>query len=127
VKPLFHIALALLMQVSTIGISVSKHYCGTMLQSVAVMEKAPGCCEAEADMPSDCCHDETTVLGSDEDFLAYSLTFHLKVPLDVAFPSDLPLPLLGESAWDAAPVAYLHYQPPLLTPDIPVRVQSFLL
>ena len=60
-----HIALSLLLLVSTVGMTVSKHYCGNSLVSVSISgnSEESSCCDME-----NCCHSETQIFQLKEDF-----------------------------------------------------------
>ena len=60
-----HIILAVLLMISTMGMAVSKHYCGDDLVSVSMFEEAETCC---GDMG--CCHTENEFFQVKEDFSA---------------------------------------------------------
>jgi hypothetical protein len=62
-KKVSHIILSALLLFSTIGMVVSKHYCGTTLISIAVDKEAESCCG-----DADCCHNENQYFNLDEDF-----------------------------------------------------------
>ncbi|HEN20588.1 MAG TPA: hypothetical protein ENN86_01095 [Desulfobacteraceae bacterium] len=62
-RKLTHIAISALLLIATAGITVSKHYCGDDLMSVAVMNTPDACCDLES-----CCHNETQVFMLDNDF-----------------------------------------------------------
>jgi len=64
-KRFSHISLSLLLLVSTVGIAVSKHYCGDALVDVAFNKNADSCCDDGA-----CCNNETLLYQLDEDFSA---------------------------------------------------------
>ncbi len=52
-KRVSHIFLSALLLISTMGMAVSKHYCGENLVSVSLFEEADSCCG-----DTDCCHNE---------------------------------------------------------------------
>lgn len=64
-KRFSHISLSLLLLISTVGIGVSKHYCGDALVDIAFNEEAKSCCDDGA-----CCSNETMVYQLNEDFSA---------------------------------------------------------
>ncbi len=62
-KRISHITLSLLLLVSTMGMTVSKHFCGGSLVSVSVLGDDDSCCDM-----GNCCHNETQVYQVKEDF-----------------------------------------------------------
>jgi len=62
-KKVSHSILSALLLFSTIGMVVSKHYCGTTLVSIAVDKEADSCCG-----DADCCHNENQYYNLEEDF-----------------------------------------------------------
>lgn len=63
-KKISHIALMSLILVTTMGMTVSKHYCGDSLKSVGVLSAPDRCCE----VPSGCCHNESFTIKVEDDF-----------------------------------------------------------
>ena len=63
-KRISHIILSFVLLVSTMGMAVSKHYCGEDLISVSVFNSEnDACCDMD-----DCCHDEAHFFKVQEDF-----------------------------------------------------------
>lgn len=62
-KKIGHIILSCLLLVTTMGMAVSKHYCGGELISVSVFDEADNCCDMDG-----CCENETQVFQVKEDF-----------------------------------------------------------
>ncbi|TKG94202.1 hypothetical protein EYV94_13015 [Puteibacter caeruleilacunae] len=63
VKKASHIILTMLLLISTIGLAVSKHYCGGELISTAIFTEAESCCDSD-----NCCNNQTEVFQFDEDY-----------------------------------------------------------
>jgi hypothetical protein len=68
-KRISHIVLSVLLLASTMGLTISKHYCGDSLISISVLIEAESCCET-----GDCCHDETNFYQVDDDFSQASVS-----------------------------------------------------
>jgi hypothetical protein len=71
----------LVFMVATMGMTISRHYCGNTLRSVDVFSTADNCCN----IPAGCCQDKTTTVSVDHDFSMplsnYDLsTFVLELP-----------------------------------------------
>ncbi len=75
-KQFSHIILSLLLLISTMGMTVSKHYCGDNLVSVSLYEKTDNCCGEMG-----CCHTNS---------------LHFQVKEDFSVPVVLTSPLLAE-------------------------------
>lgn len=55
--------MAIVLMVTTMGITIHQHYCGTRLVKTTLFHPPASCCE----MP-DCCHDESVTLSLKTDF-----------------------------------------------------------
>ena len=80
-----HIILTILLLTTTIGLSVSKHYCGSRLVDVSINSEAELCCD---DMDnSNCCHNETEYFQLKEDLVTpVSLENTRIAGFDILFP-----------------------------------------
>ena len=72
-----HIIFSILLLLTTMGLTISKHYCGGNLVSTSVFVEADSCCN-----DSDCCNNETEFFQLDEDFSLVSVS---KVPQTAEF------------------------------------------
>lgn len=63
VKKISHIILSCLLLIATMGMAVSKHYCGGELVSVSLYGQDNHCCDM-----GDCCQNETHIYQMKEDF-----------------------------------------------------------
>ncbi len=70
-KKISHIIFIPLLLVTTMGMTVSKHYCGSSLESVRVLSSPQPCCE----IPTGCCHDESFSIKITDNFSAVSYAF----------------------------------------------------
>ncbi len=68
-KKFSHIILSVLLLVSTMGVTISKHYCGDSFISTSVFTEAESCCG-----DSDCCHNDTSFYQLDEDYSLASIS-----------------------------------------------------
>lgn len=80
-----HIVLVLLLLITTMGFSVSKHYCGSRLVEVSINSEAEPCCN---DMgTSNCCHNETEYFQLKEDLVKpVSFENNQIAGFDILFP-----------------------------------------
>lgn len=124
-KTLIHTVLAALLLISTMGVSVNKHYCHGHLIGVTVLGTPSGCCDGKVKMPKGCCEDEVDFHQVEDDFVSTSFLldgsiYFAVLPLAVDFAE----PDLSEGFQQPE---YLNYKPPLLHPDVQVWVQTFLI
>lgn len=75
IKKAIHIVLSSILLISTIGVTVSKHYSGAQLYSVALFGEADSCCEGSCD----CCSDEISYYHLEGDYFQSS-TIELQNP-----------------------------------------------
>lgn len=71
-KKASHIFLSTLLLITTVGLAISKHYCGGEWVSTSVFTEAESCCDS-----GDCCKNESETYQLDEDF---SLSSVIVVP-----------------------------------------------
>ena len=114
--------MALLVLLSTLFITIEKHYCADRLVDVAVFSKAKSCCSASESSKSEskkdgCCKNETDLLvGQDELSLTKTQTL-TSVPK--AFVLSLAYVYGGFIEEEKEPnVVFDHYSPPKLFEDI---------
>jgi len=67
-RKIAHIVLAFLLLTTTIGFTVSKHYCGSRLVEISINYEAESCCDDLG--TSNCCHNETEYFQLKEDFVS---------------------------------------------------------
>ena len=91
-RKISHIILSLILLVSTMGLTIDKHYCGTRLVSVSILNDTDPCCD-----PGDgCCHDdsETYKLSVDYTLSQSDIDFN-QAPIVLPALSFLYVPLFG--------------------------------
>ena len=82
-RKLINIIVSLLLLTTTVGFSISKHYCGDELISISVSHEAESCC----DMNSGCCHNETEVYQLNNIFVISPVLDNNSVNhIDLLFP-----------------------------------------
>lgn len=138
--------LALLVLMTSVGWVVDMHYCAGQLKSVNWLGKAKSChqkaqakpekrCPHHQKMMMDegyssgekkCCKNKTFYFHADQDtdipaseFMMEKQAQHFLLAYFIAFGPSLTI--------ERDIPAYTHYRPPLISRDIPVLVQSFLL
>jgi len=130
------VAMALLIGMTSIGMTINMHFCGGSLRSVSLLQGSDSCCSAakscdnfKETTPSDdkkCCDNQLLQVQSDDDFIIDQV----KVISDIEVVSSLAtnsqaFDHLNISLYNAAD--FQHYKPPLIPRDIPVLFESFLL
>lgn len=124
-KKLIHVCLALLLLVSTTGVSISKHYCGNILLDVSIYADAVSCSDG-MEMPVDCCQDITNHFSVEADFQFQQTNLNLDPP--VTLVNFLAYIFIPQSYADHAKKPWLTEKPPsLFEPEIYIRVHSFLI
>lgn len=114
------------MLISTIGISITRHYCGEVLSEVYLSSAEKTCCEKKA--PVDCCHSESDQISISDAFKIQSvINYELKTNLPVI--ADLSL---IESVISIELSSYSQLTPfsdtsPPLPEDFQVAFQVFLI
>ena len=125
-KKLHYILFAVFFTVLTVGASVSKHYSGGDLYSVALFGEADSCCEE----PCDCCDDESEVIQFTADYV-----FSISANLDHSITSNdlltdyasIVLPYT-ESVIDNGRIIYRSdIHPPRETSTYLSQIQTYLL
>ena len=72
-KTFVSILLATLVLVSTSGVAVTKHFCGTSVASVSVLgDGGCSCVGTHAENKNNCCHSDREFFQVDDDFVATS-------------------------------------------------------
>jgi hypothetical protein len=74
-RKISHIIITLLLVILTMGVSVSKHYCGGRLVEVSVFSNMTAGCQEEAGTCSmgHCCHNEHQVIQMQEKYVISSI------------------------------------------------------
>lgn len=128
---ILNVILAMLLLLSTSGVTLHKHYCMGELENIAVFQKAKSCLEKlgidkEGSCSMKCCEDV------EEEFKVTNLN---KVVSNInLIPQWQILAIFTYLSVDFDLLAifktntsYLNYKPPLIDEDISVLIQSFLL
>ncbi|MDH3710413.1 MAG: hypothetical protein OER04_11020 [Cyclobacteriaceae bacterium] len=124
------ICLALLLMVSTSGLTINKHYCLGFLKDISILHEASSCMAEmnlqEEECPMECC-EETSESVMVDDFKQAGFNTNLAPDLKlIAVISHF----LADAQLISSEISHNHFQyysPPLIDRDIPIMVQSFLL
>lgn len=123
--------MALLVLLSTLSITIEKHYCANTLVDVAVFTKVKSCCSASSStkpkaVEGSCCKNETDlVVGQDELTLTKPESFNPTQQLFVVAMAHVFSSQTLESATEKPD--FSAYTPPDLRKDIHVLNEVFLI
>lgn len=111
---------------STIGMSVSKHFCGEYLMQKSIIVQVDPCCDSEQ-MPEGCCHDELDNYSVEDDFQLTEITYNQElIPINsYIFTNILQLSTPMDNVVFNA--ALKESPPPIPDTEIYIQVQSFLI
>ena len=125
-KKSLYIIFTLFFTVITVGVSISRHYSGDELYSIALYGEADSCCE----VPMDCCDDESDVIQFRVDYLntPQESLDHQEIILDL-FSDIYSLELLSyDNDEDILRVIYpLDAHPPREQATYLAETQAYLL
>lgn len=120
VRKVAHIVITVILLVSTTGITVTRHYCGSNLRSSTLIGEPESCCDTPG-----CCHNEKEHFKIDENFALSAFLFDFD-PIMETVPQlfetvsvDIPVRVKGDIFSDRP-------SPPLLR-SLLVSHQTFLL
>ena len=120
-KKASHIVLSLLLLSSTMGLTISAHYCGENLKSISVVNDADSCC----DIPDGCCHDESGTFRINDDFA--SSTFNFESRLIVSLTLDYTIPIIEELSAKYFPISTFIEPPPHPLKQVLSTIQVYIL
>lgn len=111
---------------STAGISVSRHYCGDFLMDSAILFEAEACGDM-GDMPMDCCHDEIDHFELQDEFQTTQISIDVNPTFQII---ELDIPQYSQALLSPEKQTISFFDPPsppLITGNIYMRIQSFLI
>jgi len=127
VRKSLQIASIALILLTSAGIRIGFHYCGKLLQDVALFGETKPCCGG-MEMPSGCCHDEKLEIKSDDGNTSQLVS---NLGFVGVFISEMEFPILDFSLQfhnaQSNFIAHLDKDRPPTGDDIVVFVQSFLI
>jgi hypothetical protein len=110
-----HIILSILLLFATIGLTISKHYCGGNHVSTSIFGEAEPCCDSD-----DCCKNETESYQLDENYSSVSIS---EVPQSTKFQLvDLTILIFDHTKFNLESINdfFVANSPP------PLKIQTFL-
>ena len=121
-KKISHVFLALLVAVTSMGMTVSKHYCGSTYDSFSIYSTPESCCEG----PCDQCHNETMTIKIKDDFSITSFDFNFTQVANL-LPAEIQI-LHTETTEEASSfIISRHTPPPLTVQRVLSNLQTFRL
>jgi hypothetical protein len=127
VRKILQIASISLILFTSTGMTIGFHYCGKLLQDVALFGKTKPCCGG-MEMPSGCCHDDKLEIKADNYNAAQLISNVGFVPVliyAIAFPV-LDFSIHFQNSQSTF-LTHLDKDRPPTGADIVIRVQSFLI
>ena len=125
-KKILSIALTLLLLLSTIGVTVSRHYCESFLIETSLMASIGDACDSDMPMDDDSCSDDHQHYGVDSPLFLQTFNFDFSASIEW---NSTPVVLIQIIELKNLPISefYADIDPPPSEPDIYTKVQSFLL
>ena len=129
-RKITHTLLAVLILLSTTGVTMHQHHCLGRLQSVSYNEHAPNCLgeqnTRESSCPMDCCEDTHQEFRVDN-LNNVSFNFDLHPVLYLAGMDNEVSLLLVKKVLIGRKTSYAHYKPPIPDRDVQTMIQTFLI
>ena len=125
-RKLLNISFTFLLLATTTGFTVSSHYCGGNLVSIAIDKDPKPCCDNEQ---GNCCHNESEHFQLKEDFIAPATGFDVEpsIPVDLEI---IPVFLLNNTIQVRHSEDFICFtdtpSPPKIQ-DVLSRLQTYLL
>ena len=116
-----HIVVTLLLLISTMGITLSAHYCGDNLKSVSVLADPDSCCN----IPDGCCHDESETFKIEDEFASSSIHFEPKLVLTQVL--EYFIPSIEDLSATHFRVRVIDEPPPPTTQQVLSNLQVYIL
>ncbi|MFT4759157.1 MAG: hypothetical protein ACI9XO_003495 [Paraglaciecola sp.] len=133
IAKILHILFAFLVLLSSIGITVKKHYCQNKLENVSFLPtssccktaKHHACKKSDTDCKKGCCSNELEYIHLDQDFQVQKVNaFSLdQIKIAAIFTAVFEVDLTHITAIKN----YTNYKPPIIRSDISVLFQVFRL
>ena len=125
-KKISGISLALLLLVATIGVTVSRHYCGSILVDTSFLSPIADACDMDMPMDADDCEDDHQHFNVDSPLVLLSLNYDIAPSF--TWIENLQIVLIKDFSDNQFTSKFLaDISPPPSEPDIYSRVQAFLL
>jgi len=133
-KIIFSVILGLVILATSMGFTVSSHFCGGKKVKTVLsigcsdvscgMEKNSNNCASKIQMKPDCCQDEYQLIQNDEDFSQQTTQFDFSPKFLIAFIISY-VDLFENETTEID--FFADHSPPPLIKDIPVLIESLLI
>ena len=125
-RKLLSISLALLLLMSTIGVTIHKHYCESTLVATLLIPSVEDACDTDMPMDEDTCRDDFKFYGVDSPLVLLALTYDLAPSIE--WIDNLQIIITKDFSDNLLTSKFLaDISPPPSEPDIYSRDQAFLL
>ena len=122
-KRISHIILSVLLLTTTMGMAVSKHYCGNTFVTVKIFGEAKSCCG-----DSDCCHNENHFFKVNDDFSAAQIQdLPQLAETDILGHELFSFEKAAEGENNLTPIIFVDSPPPPKIQKVLSLKQSYLL
>tara|TARA_R110001592_G_scaffold64751_2_gene198874 strand:+ start:443 stop:823 length:381 start_codon:yes stop_codon:yes gene_type:complete len=116
--------LVLLLIFTSMGVTINKHFCGEILESIAINKKVDSCCN-DTEMPKGCCHDVETDYDVDKHQIS-SFSFDLKAAELITQINYLDLELHCRALeMEQSALVQVYHSPPISESDLLIEIQTF--
>jgi hypothetical protein len=123
-RKITHITVALMLLITTMGFTVSEHFCGDDLIKTTINAEAESCCGTE----DGCCHNETNHYQLEENYVSQMVVFDLLGSgIDILFPIDLSSIQIEPAKRIIFEVVYPEHPPPHKIQAILSFLQTYLI
>jgi len=127
------LSLALIVMMSTLSFTISKHYCSNILVDTAIVQPAKTCGmhdkdhdkKERHDKKDDCCDENLKLIEGQDELKVSNLDFNLEIPVQIAVFTLIYI--FPEIYTFKAKPAFSIYQPPEYACDFQILHQVFLI
>jgi hypothetical protein len=126
IRKLSAILLIMMVLVSTVGVTVHKHYCASFLVDTSFIPHIEDACDEDMPMEEGSCRDHHEVYKLDSPIQILSINFELSPSIEWLIVSYFNLQIQDGNQF-SKPILLAELYPPPTEPNIYTRVQSFLL
>lgn len=122
-RKITHIAVALMLLITTMGFTVSKHYCSDSLVKVTINAEAKSCC----DMENGCCRNETVHFHLEGNYVFPMVINYVQVSnIDILFPVVFSLNQFEPGKDISSEINYSESPPPPRIQTLLSLLQTYL-
>ena len=127
IRKLSAILLIMMVLVSSVGITVHKHYCASFLVDTSFIPHIEDACDEDMPMDEDSCEDRHDIYNVDSPIQLLTISFELSPSAEWILISYFDHWLNDDENQFSKPILLAELYPPPSEPNIYTKVQSFLL